>query len=179
MSRMRKGRSAKRRLLVGTIFIILLITFAVSTALSSAGITATWESDALSLQLDAKMVFPRGSAAVLDHASFNLYENGNSLGDVKVETFAPSAGQTFLVTTKVRFPYSSILTMIGSYSTHAGSVIWRIAGDASFNTVVGVVDLPTDITTIPSAPDFYPAFFLTVLLVYIALAFLAYRKGYI
>ena len=166
-------------MLVGAIFVVLLIAVVISIGLSSAGISVTWESDAVSLQLQSRMVFPMGSVAVLDRASFNIYENGNPLGEGSVVTFAPSAGQTFLVTTQARFPYSNLQTMIGSYLTHAGSVIWRITGDASFNTVVGVVHLPLDITTIPYAWDFYSIFLIGLLLAYVVLAVLAYRKGYI
>jgi len=179
IGRLRNGPSTKRRLLIGAIFVVLLILVVVTTALSSLGIGTGWASDAVTFQLVTKMVFPKGSVAVLDRGSFDLYENDNLLGNVKVITFAPSAGQTLLVTTTVQLPYSNILTLIESYLTHAGIVVWRIAGDATFNTVVGQVDLPTDITTIPSVLDFYSTFLLVVLIMYVGLAVVAYRKKYL
>jgi len=98
------------------------------------------------LDLVLRMYNPNDITATLDRADFDLWGNENYLGNGVINKrvdIPPFASRT--VHTDFELDYGGIGSLIWSTLT-ASNMTWRIAGTAYYDTPLGTIDIPFDLT---------------------------------
>ena len=98
------------------------------------------------LTIRLRMYNPNTITATLDRADYELYGNNNYLGNgVIPQRIDIPAGGTRIVETDFVLSYSGGAGVIWS-SLIGGEVSWRIKGTAYFDTPLGTMNIPFDVT---------------------------------
>lgn len=99
-----------------------------------------------SLDIRLRMYNPNTITATLDRADYDLYGNNNHLGNgVIPQRVDIPAGASRTVTTDFNLSYGGAAGVIWS-ALKEGRVSWRIRGTAHFDTPLGTISVPFDVT---------------------------------
>jgi len=99
-----------------------------------------------SLDIRLRMYNPNTITATLDRANYDLYGNNNHLGNgVIPQRIDIPAGSSRTVTTDFSLSYGGGAPVIWS-ALREGRVSWRIRGTAYFDTPLGTISVPFDVT---------------------------------
>jgi LEA14-like dessication related protein len=117
----------------------------VQISLDSVEVT-NMELTGATLVIRLRIYNPNSITATLDRANYDLWGNGNDLGNgaISERTDIPPAS-TRTIATNFELSFAGAAGVIWS-ALNVGKVSWRLTGTAFFDTPLGTMSVPFDVT---------------------------------